>query len=140
METQVWTDGSFSNQTGIGGWAWVSRSTWRSGRTVNGDCSQAMELRAILEALRFHTEDPVVVYTDHLFYSQILGVERDVFYDWLASEERNRSALIHGLLVLLYDELEGRRVRFEHVRAHNGDRFNEMADKLARNARLADSG
>jgi ribonuclease HI len=60
---QVATDGSCRVNPGPGGWAWTTETTHASGcqrLTTN----QEMELRAILEALRAHSGQPIVILTD----------------------------------------------------------------------------
>lgn len=135
-ETQVWTDGSYSEKTGHGGWAWVSRASWNAGHCIERASSGVMELRAILEALR-NNPGPLVIYSDHLDYCRRLSKSRAYLREWLAGSSRDREKLSHGLLVLIYQELEGRHVRFEHVYGHAGDKYNERAHKLANNARLS---
>ena len=136
METQVWTDGSFSPRTRRGGWAWVSRTGWNAGACENGVSSEAMELRAILEALR-NNPGPLVIYTDHIASVGKFSQDQLRLREWLAGARRDRTSLEHGLRVLIHDELADRQVRFQHVRGHSGDRYNERADRLAKNARLS---
>lgn len=138
METQVWTDGSYSEKTGHGGWAWVTHSTWNSGFSLNGESSGSMELRAILWAIREIPGD-LVIYTDHQGYANILskGRHRHMLKEWLSAGHRDRTTLHHGLLVLIFDDMHGRNIRFEHINGHSGDKHNERAHKLANNARLS---
>jgi len=136
-ETQVWTDGSFSEKTGHGGWAWVSHTRSDSGGTDSGHSSGAMEHRAIIYALRAHpVDEPLVIFTDHLHFARTLRAERDLLHLWLAGPLRRRGTMSHGLMVLAYEELSGRTVRFEHVRSHAGETHNERADRLAKAARI----
>jgi ribonuclease HI len=60
---QVATDGACLGNPGPGGWAWTTGLTdARGGQQVT--TNQEMELRAILEALRAHRDQAIVILTD----------------------------------------------------------------------------
>jgi ribonuclease HI len=134
METQVWTDGSYSR--GVGGWAWVSRTGWNAGKCVYRATAEAMEIRAILEALR-NNEGDLVIYTDNLNCALLFSQERHMLHGWLAGRRRKRDTLEHALRVLVFEEMAARKIRVVHIKGHNGDTYNERAHKLANNARLS---
>ena len=60
---QVATDGACLGNPGPGGWAWTTGSTDDSGGQ-HVTTNQEMELRAILEALRAHPDQAIVILTD----------------------------------------------------------------------------
>ncbi|VTR95118.1 ribonuclease h : Ribonuclease H OS=Pseudonocardia dioxanivorans (strain ATCC 55486 / DSM 44775 / JCM 13855 / CB1190) GN=Psed_2488 PE=4 SV=1: RNase_H [Gemmata massiliana] len=69
--TEIHTDGTFNDQTGVGGWAAVVARTstgWQEGTS-----SYEMEPRAIVEAVKL-AEGPCTVVSDH---EGIIGLARD---------------------------------------------------------------
>lgn len=60
--TEIFTDGSFNNQTGAGGWAAAVVRT--SAGSKSGTSSYEMELRAIVEAAKL-VEAPCTIVSDH---------------------------------------------------------------------------
>lgn len=69
--TEIYTDGSFNDQTRTGGWAAVIART-SSGRQADTS-SYEMELRAIVEAVKL-ADGPCTVVSDH---EGIIGLARD---------------------------------------------------------------
>lgn len=69
--TEIHTDGTFNDQTGIGGWAAVIACT-SSGRQ-EGTSSYEMELRGIVEAVKL-ADGPCTIVSDH---EGIIGLARD---------------------------------------------------------------
>ena len=118
---QVATDGACLGNPGPGGWAWTTGLTdARGGQQVT--TNQEMELRAILEALRAHPDQAIVILTDSQY---AIGV---VSKGWKAKANQ---ALVASIL----DKLAKRsRVRFHYVRGHSGHPLNERVDELAREA------
>jgi ribonuclease HI len=60
--TEIHTDGTFNDQTGVGGWAAVVART-SSGRQ-EGTSSYEMELRALVEAVKL-ADGPCAIVSDH---------------------------------------------------------------------------
>lgn len=120
---QVYTDGSCIQNPGPGGWAFlvVSESSVveeRSGgeyRTTNN----RMELQAVIEALLYVSSDYLTIYTD----SQLVMN--------CASNIWKRKANLD-----LWSEFDnaarGKQIEWQWVKGHNGNRFNERVDYLAR--------
>ncbi|QJW98392.1 hypothetical protein FTUN_5982 [Frigoriglobus tundricola] len=69
--TEIQTDGTFNNQTGIGGWAAVIART-SSGRQ-EGTSAYEMELKALVEAVKM-VPGPCTVDSDH---EGIIGLAHD---------------------------------------------------------------
>lgn len=148
---EVYTDGScLSNPGGAGGWAAVfvvsraSRQDRQQSRdevvTVSGSYPQTtnnrMELRAMTSALQMlPTEREATVFTDSQYVRR--GVE-----EWVAKWCKNGWKTAKGTDVLnrdLWEELSATRaahprVALRWVKAHDGNRYNEIADKSARAA------
>lgn len=132
------TDGSCLGNPGPGGWAWAADgSNWAAGGesiTTNN----LMEMRAIYEALRgIKAEVPLLIQADSQYAIRALS-------EWLpgwvqrgwrtadGKQVRNRRAI--ELTAAL---MEGRDLRWEHVRGHAGHALNEFVDKQARAAATA---
>ncbi len=137
----VYTDGSCLGNPGPGGWAWVvPDGRYESGadpRTTN----QRMEITASLRALEALApgagEDGVLVRSDSAYVVNCflqrwwVGWERR---GWRNSQGRpvaNRD-LWEQLLGIALDPAVP--VRFEWVKGHSGDRWNDVVDELANTA------
>ena len=127
---QVATDGACPGNPGPGGWAWTTGSTDASGGqrvTTNPE----MELRAILEALRAHPDQPVAILTDSQYAI-------DCVTSWLARWRRNgwRTSARHPvkhqpIIEAIAEERDRRPVQLVKVPGHAGHPLNERADQLA---------
>ncbi len=147
MEMEIYTDGSCDPNPGRGGWAWVrvigeiveANVGWHPTTTNN-----RMELQAIIDALEHIAIvevplAPVVIYTDSkLCINTLTG--------WAAKWEKlgwKRNRKLHkpnevknlDLVQKAWKLVQERRhVRFEWVRGHSGNYWNEYADRLAAEA------
>ena len=142
---RLYTDGSYSDLTGIGSWAWLlvgaNGHEVGSGAVGAGATHQRMELTAAVEGLAAVPEGSAVVVISDSSYV-VEPMSRRYPERW---RERGWSSLGHSRQIVHRDlwerlvELAGRRrVRFAWVRAHSGaagDPWNEMADHLAKTAR-----
>ncbi len=123
---QIYTDGSAVPNPGLGGWAYAVIAgdnviEEQSGHEPSATSNQ-MELRAIIEALKWLNADtPAVLYTDSQLSIKVLTKQ------WRAKQNRD--------LVQAAQRLLGKReVELRWVRAHTGDRWNEYVDRLAKEA------
>jgi ribonuclease HI len=126
------TDGSALGNPGPGGWAWVTEDGQIGfGSEVHATNNQ-MELRAVLELLRF--VDPAETLTIQADSEYAVNI----FTVWLpgwrergmrtsAGKPVKNADLIDAIDLLL----QGRDVRFEWVRGHAGHVLNERADAIA---------
>ena len=142
---RLYTDGSFSEDSGVGSWAWLlvgdRRSDVGSGGVAAGATHQRMELTAAVEGLRRVVEGvEVEVVTDSLYLADAMElglVERWRERGWASIGHRR--AIAHRDLWLELTRLTARRrVRFSWVKAHSGkdaDPWNVMADHVAKTAR-----
>lgn len=129
----VATDGSSRGNPGPGGWCWFKdHDNWASGSHKNVT-NNAMELMAVLEVLRAtdDTKSPVLIRADSRYVIDactkwIHGWRRNGWMTGAKKPVSNRD-IIEEIDMLM----RGRSVRFEWVRAHNGDILNEAADTRA---------
>lgn len=138
MPTTVYTDGACSGNPGPGGWAWaVPGGAWAAGaepRTTN----QRMEITAVLEAVRAH-EGALDVVSDSAY---VVNCFRDGWWKrWLAKGWRNAAgkAVANRDLWEPMIDLYRRRgdVTIRWVKGHGGDPMNDLVDRLAVQAALA---
>jgi ribonuclease HI len=146
-EISIFTDGScWPNPNGTGGWAFVAmigpRVEKRYGHMLRTTNNEA-ELEAIHRALRFVKMGgklPVSVTTDSRYAFMCLSQWRHKWAEegWvngLGLPVSNR-LLIERIGQLLDEHRKTREVFLHHIRGHQGDALNEMADVLAGDARV----
>ncbi|MGH9083054.1 MAG: ribonuclease H family protein [Acidimicrobiales bacterium] len=144
MTTTVYTDGACRGNPGPGGWAWaVPGGPFASGAHPS-TTNQRMEVTAALEALRSLVPGAtggICVRSDSTY---VVNCFRDRWWagwrrrGWRNSQGRpvaNRDLWEPLLDLALAPEA---RVRFEWVKGHSGDRWNDVVDGLATSA--ADGG
>ncbi len=137
----VSTDGScLRNPGGAIGWAWVNHAgPTGSGGAASGT-NQVAELQAVLEAVKAHPGiEDLVIQADSQYAIKCASV-------WLAGWRRKGWRTTSGaavknltLIQAIDAAISGRagEVRFEWVRGHVGNHFNELADELAGAAAVA---
>lgn len=136
MALTVYTDGSCVG--GIGGYGFVVLENETIIHQQNGkiekSTNQIAELTAILEALKYLSEwvpdRAAVIKTDSKYAMDSLTV-------WIKKWKINGYKTANGkdiknkdLILSCYNLLTDK-ITFEHVRAHTGIVYNEMADRLA---------
>ncbi len=141
----MFTDGACSGNPGPGGWAWAEApdgAVWASGaepRTTN----QRMEITAALEAVRAHPSGGLQIVSDSTY---VVNCFRDRWWEgwlrrgWVNSKRQpvaNRD--LWEPLIALYRARDGL-VSFRWVRGHGGHPLNDLVDRLAVSAALAQAG
>lgn len=151
MSVTLFTDGACSGNPGPGGWGLVAvdLETEKIDLVLQGreekTTNNAMELTAIIKALELFGVDEKefsypVVYTDSNYAFKTLT-------EWYQGWKRNgwkrpKNQPVANLeLIKKYDELweKGRRIELRWVRGHNGNKWNEVADKLATGKYIVES-
>lgn len=135
---RIWTDGACSlNPGGSGGWAFVAVLNGVVIHQASGGASNTtnnrMEMLAVVEALQWLGNGRAEVYSDSQYV--VKGIN-DWMHKWHARGWRLKKAKVQppknvDIWKTLYSLMRGSLVTVTWVRGHNGDRFNEMADKLA---------
>ncbi|MFW5996354.1 MAG: ribonuclease HI [Halanaerobiaceae bacterium] len=136
-EVDVYTDGACAGNPGPGGYAAVIVKNGNVLEEISGFCSKTtnnrMELMALIEALKvLGNRKKICVYTDSDYL--LKGVK-----SWLDRWNRNGWKTSSGNDVKnkeLWQNLKQLLSRFDlnikKVKAHSGDKFNEIADSLAK--------
>ena len=119
----IYTDGSCSPNPGPGGWGFISILPDVEFHINGGErntTNNKMELTAVIEALKFHSDTfSFVIYSDSKY---VINCAKG---KW--KRKKNLS------LWERYNKVsKGRKVMFEWVRGHSGDMYNEKVDFLAK--------
>ena len=128
----IWTDGACSGNPGPGGWGallvWNQHSKELKGGAAE-TTNNRMELTAILKALESLPEGcNVTIHTDS-----------KLCIGWIAKGWRRNVPEVDYLVreIIALRDLRSFSITMEHVKAHNGDRYNELVDRAASREALA---
>jgi ribonuclease HI len=132
---EIYTDGACSGNPGPGGWGvvliWDDIEKKLSGYeelTTNN----RMELKAAIEGLKsIKREVPIKIYTDSQYVKNGITLWMP---KWLRSDWKNGKIKNVDLWQELNSLVHRFSIEWHWVRGHAGDKYNEMADELARNA------
>ena len=137
---KIYCDGACSNNPGIGGWGavllWEDNIKKISGREASST-NNRMELVAIIQALKVIKKDVTIeVYTDskYLLYGITKWIHNWKKTEWNKGEIKNID--LWQELDALVISINSVNIKWYWVKGHSGDRYNEMADKLAKDAIL----
>ena len=140
---EIYTDGACLGNPGPGGWGAIllykehqKKISGKEKDTTNN----RMEMRAVIEALRsLKKSTEAVVYTDSKYVLE--GITKWIF-SWKKNGWRNANRKEIKNIDLWQDldvEVSKHKIEWVWVKGHNGNHFNELVDKLARNAVNGDS-
>ncbi len=132
----IYTDGACSGNPGKGGFGAVllykNHEKKISGFEKN-TTNNRMELQAVISALREVKKSlPITVYTDSKYVQN--GIS-DWIYGWKKNgwKGANKKPIKNVDLWQELDiEAQKHEIEWKWVKGHNGDKYNEMADELAR--------
>jgi len=149
METgfRIYTDGGCSGNPGPGGWAYVMvQETFQGEKIIarnkgaeKNTTNNRMELTAVIEALRaLKSTDGVprqiTVYTDSQYVQK--GIS-----EWIITWKRNswrtsdKKPVKNQDLWMELDSLDGEfSIKWEWVRGHAGNEYNELCDQMTQEA------
>ncbi len=131
---KIYTDGACSNNQSNenkGGYGAILFKQGEQPLTLNGGfrntTNNRMELKAAIEALkRIHSSSPVTVYSDSQYV--VKGITEWI-PNWIAKGKIEKNG---DLWMELYKiVMTFRDIQFMHVKGHNGNIYNEEADRLA---------
>ena len=126
---EVYTDGSCLGNPGPGGWAVIGPDFELSG-CENHTTNNIMEMTAVIKCLE-HYKGSIVIHTDSCYVKN--GITKWVHgwkkNGWMTSKHE---PVKNKELWMRLDELNGPHVEWKWVKAHNGNKYNERADALAK--------
>ena len=138
--TVVYTDGACSGNPGPGGWAWViPGGRYRSGSQPH-TTNQRMELAAALDAVRT-IEGTVEIVSDSTY---VVNCFRQGWWKgWISRgwvNSKKQPVANRDLWEPLIEICRARPITFRWVKGHGGNEWNDIADRLAVQASMAQEG
>jgi len=128
----IYTDGSCLGNKGNdpGGWAFIyldGKKEWHMSGGEEYSTNNKMELTAAIEALEFCAKKNITIYSDSQYV--IKGITQ-----WIGGWKKKGWAKVKNREYWeKLDKLrQGKRISWNWVKAHDGNTYNEMVDKLAR--------
>lgn len=151
---RIYTDGACSGNPGKGGLGVVILKTEENGESYvvnsfgihyDNTTNQRMEISAAIAGLQelftnylisiISTNDTIEIYSDSAYLCNAFNshwIDNWTKNGWVNSKKQpvaNRD--LWEKLLSIIEQLEPNQVIFCKVKGHNGDKYNEMADKLA---------
>ena len=133
--TTIYTDGSCDPNPGSGGWAALiikgDKRNMISGR-ADLSTNNRMELTAALQAIkRQKCGEMLELFTDSQYLKKGITEWMD---NWKAKNWKRKGGKLANvdLWKQLSEEIDNHQISWHWVRAHAGNRYNEMVDKEAR--------
>jgi ribonuclease HI len=139
MKYVIYTDGACSGNPGPGGWGAVILNEEKNDTNISGKenstTNNRMELMAPIMALKkIKKTSQIVIYTDSIYLKN--GITT-----WIKNWEKNgwksanKKPVKNKDLWLTLNELSKKHIiNWKWVKAHAGNKYNEIADKLATEA------
>ena len=139
MKYVIYTDGACSGNPGPGGWGAVILNEEKKDTNISGKeqstTNNRMELMAPIMALRKIKKDSkITIYTDSIYLKN--GITT-----WIKNWEKNGWKSVNkkpvknkDLWITLNNLSKEHVIDWKWVKAHAGNKYNEIADKLATNA------
>ena len=139
MKYVVYTDGACSGNPGPGGWGAVILDAKNIETNISGKekstTNNRMELMAPIMALgKIRKASKIIIYTDSTYLKNGITV-------WIKNWEKNgwknankKPVKNKDLWVMLNELSKEQIIEWKWVKAHAGNKYNEIADKLATEA------
>jgi len=120
---KIYTDGSCCPNPGKGGWAFIALTSPEIVRHGMEEVTtnNKMELTAVIQALKTFPTENLHIYTD----SQL--TMKCATNEWKRNKNKDLWKIFDSVT-----NTKKRQITFEWVKAHNGDKYNEKVDKLAK--------
>jgi ribonuclease HI len=142
MNIVCYTDGACAGNPGPGGWGYlavdpytdkiIATDSGRKAETTNNE----MELTALYNALEKYAVDKdeffyPIIYTDSNYAYQTILNWMEVWASQGWTRAGNKPVANLDLIKKIYVLWQVRRADLRWVKGHNGNKYNELADKLA---------
>ncbi len=138
MTVEIYTDGACLGNPGRGGWAAILLYK-KHQKIISGaereSTNNRMELTAVIEALKLLKKPAeIIIYTDSKYVMEgitkwILGWKKN---GWKTADKKPIKNL--NLWRDLEAEVSKHKITWQWVRGHSGNHFNEIVDKVAKEA------
>ena len=133
----IYTDGACSGNPGKGGWAAVIINETNE-KIISGSenltTNNRMELTAVIKALELTVTNNITVFTDSKYVKN--GIE-----DWINNWKKNgwktasKEPVTNKDLWEALDQLNvNKNIKWEWVKGHSNDKYNNLVDEKAREA------
>lgn len=134
----IYTDGACSGNPGHGGWGVLIINGTETSEFFGGEIdttNNRMELTAVIKALEsVARESEITLYTDSLYVKN--GITQWI-NNWIRNNWRNSDKKLvknQDLWKRLLEVSKGRKITWQWVRGHDGNKYNERVDALSRKA------
>ena len=136
MKFTIYTDGACSGNPGKGGWAAIILDNDSNQSSISGSekntTNNRMELMATIMALKkIKNKTEVTIYTDSKYV-------KDGITDWIKKwklnnwkNSKNKLVKNKDLWVKLDNSCQKHKVNWKWVKAHAGNKYNNLVDELA---------
>ena len=136
MKFKIYTDGACSGNPGPGGWGAVIFDKENNQKNISGNekntTNNRMELLAAIMALKkIKNGSDVVIYTDSTYVKT--GIT-----EWVVKWKKNgwktankKNVKNKDLWIVLDEECQKHKIKWEWIKGHSGHALNERADLLA---------
>ena len=133
---KIYTDGSCIGNPGKGGWAAIILENKKQ-KIISGSESYTtnnrMELIAVIKALKFVKKKELSIITDSQYVKN--GIEVWIFKwkknGWMTAEKK--PVKNKDLWLMLEKLSKNKKIKWEWVKGHSSDKFNNKVDEIARN-------
>lgn len=132
---EIYTDGACSGNPGRGGWAAIiiyEKKIEKIAGSSNDTTNNRMELIAVISALKYVKDKNIRIYTDSKYTKD--GIEK-----WISNWKKNGWKTTNKQNVKnidLWKQLDqlnqDKNINWRWVKGHSENKYNNMADKLAR--------
>ncbi len=135
MKLKIYTDGACSGNPGKGGWAAIildgNNQSQISG-SENKTTNNRMELMAAIMALKkIKKESDITIYTDSRYVKDGITewIKKWKINNWKSANKK--PVKNKDLWIKLDNSCQKHNINWKWIKAHAGNKFNNLADKLA---------
>ena len=139
MKYVIYTDGACSGNPGPGGWGAVILDEEKNETNISGEekstTNNRMELMAPIMALRkIKKPSKIIIYTDSTYLRNgiTIWIKNWEINGWMSANKKPIKN--KDLWVTLNKLSEEQSIDWKWIKAHTGNKYNEIADKLATGA------